>query len=61
MPSKSTVIAAAILLGSFLVFPFSLFVGIAGGLLVGWNVLEQPAFVRKYWDIAAAKVAELRR
>lgn len=54
MPSKSTLIAAAILLIAFFIFPFSLFVGIAGGLLVGWNVLEQPAFIRAYWDKAAA-------
>lgn len=55
MPSKSTLIAAAILVVSFLIFPWELFAGIAGGLMVGWNVLEQPAIIRKYWDIAAAK------
>jgi ABC-type transporter Mla maintaining outer membrane lipid asymmetry permease subunit MlaE len=60
MPSKSTLIAIAILIGSFLIFPFSLFVGIAGGLLVGWNVLEQPAIIREYWDKAAAWVASKR-
>lgn len=57
MPSKSTLIAIAILIASFFIFPWELFVGIAGGLIVGWNVLEQPPFVRKYWDIAAKWVA----
>ena len=26
------------------------------GLLVGWNVLPQPAFVKKYYDMAVAYV-----
>jgi hypothetical protein len=26
------------------------------GLLVGWNVLPQPAFVKKYYDKAVAAV-----
>ena len=59
MPSKSTLIALAILAASFFIFPWELFVGIAGGLLIGWNVLEQPTFVRKYWDMAVAKITSL--
>lgn len=26
------------------------------GLLVGWNVLPQPAVVKKYYDLAKAKL-----
>lgn len=59
MPSKSTLIALAILVVSFLIFPWELFVGVAGGLLIGWNVLEQPAIVRTYWDKAVVFFKEL--
>lgn len=27
------------------------------GLLVGWNVLPQPAFVKGLWDKAKAKIS----
>lgn len=56
MPSKSTLIAIAILIAAFMLLSWELFVGIAGGLLIGWNVLEQPYYVRKYWDMAVEKI-----
>jgi hypothetical protein len=59
MPSKSTLIAIAILIGSFFFFSWELFVGIAGGLLIGWNVLEQPPIIRTYWDKAVAYIKSL--
>lgn len=59
MPTKSTLIAIALLAVSFFIFPWELFLGIAGGLVIGWNVLEQPAIVRKYWDKATKKISAL--
>jgi hypothetical protein len=56
---KSTALAIIIAVFVYIVFP-ALSTGIIIGLLVGWNLLEQPAFIRKYWDIAVAKFNELR-
>lgn len=54
MPSKSTIVAIIICVIAYFIFP-ALSTGIIIGTLIGWNVLEQPAIVRKYWDIVAAK------
>lgn len=54
MPSKSTIVAIVICALAYFFFP-ALSTGIIIGTLVGWNVLEQPAIVRKYWEMFAAK------
>lgn len=56
---KSTIVAGIILLVVFFVFP-SQFLTAAAALLVGWNVLEQPAWVRGFWEWAVQKYGELR-
>jgi len=57
---KSAIVAVVLGLIAYNIFPFSLFVGAAGGLLIGWNVLEQPAIVREYWDKVVAKIEDIR-
>ena len=55
MPSKSTIVAIIICVVAYFIFP-ALSTGVIIGTLIGWNVLEQPAIVRKYWDMLAAKL-----
>jgi len=59
MPSKSTIFAVIICVVAYFIFP-ALSTGIIIGTLVGWNVLEQPAIVREYWDKAAAWIESKR-
>lgn len=56
---KSTIIAAIILLVVFFAFP-SQFVTAAVALLVGWNVLEQPEWVREFWQWAVKQYETIR-
>jgi hypothetical protein len=56
---KSTIVAGLILLVVFFVFP-SQFLTAGIALLVGWNVLEQPEWVREFWRWAVDQYATIR-
>lgn len=56
---KSLIIAIVIIGVTFLVFPTQ-FLGVAVGLVLGWNVLEQPTWVKLAYDWVGKKIAELR-
>lgn len=56
---KSVFVAGVILIVAFAMLPTSLFIGAAGGLLVGWNLLEQPAKVKDAWTWVTSKIEEL--
>lgn len=38
---------------------FTAIISFAAGLLIGWNVLPQPEWVKKLWDKAEDKVEDL--
>jgi len=59
MPSKSTLVALVVIAVAYFFFP-AMSTGIIIGLLIGWNLLEQPAIVRTYWDKAVAKIKSFR-
>ena len=52
--TRNTIILVVILVAAFFLVPKEAWLYTGVGLLLGWNVLEQPAWVKLYFDKAVA-------
>ena len=48
---KNTILLIIVGVIAFLVVPKAAWLWMAVGVVVGWNVLEQPTIVKEYFDI----------